>query len=237
MLLRSQARRRRLLGVAGLGVVATLLGCNGSSQQVLAGGGADTRSWDQVVKTVEKSVVRVDVNLCDGWAKGSGFVLRPGHIITNAHVVEGGTDATFDKPGGSSGSATGWSANTTEDLADVTTSDPTPPPLTLATADPVPGDQVRVVGYPLGGPLTVTSGRVIEFVDGEQYGQPGPVIRISAAIRPGNSGGPLIDSHGRVLGVVFAVQIADGVALAIPASRLSADLPGLGSMAVAPTVC
>ncbi len=218
-------------------VAATLGACGAPASQILAGGGADRQTWQRAVSVAQESVVRINVDTCDGSAKGSGFVVATGQIITNAHVVEGATSADFDQPEGANDPIQRWFANPTEDLAIVTTSSSTSKPLQLAQADPVPGDAIRVAGYPLGGALTITSGRVIEFVDGERYGQPGRIIRISAAIRPGNSGGPVLDSHGRVLGVVFAVQLADGVALAIPVSRLRADLADLTSMPAAPASC
>ena len=187
------AGRCSLMTVAAVMVTTgTLVACGAPASQILAGGGGDRQTWQRAVSVAEQSVVRINVDTCDGGAKGSGFVISSGRIITNAHVVEGATRADFDQPAGANDSVQKWFANPTEDLAIVTTSATTAKPLQLAPADPVPGDSIRVAGYPLGGALTITSGRVIEFVDGELYGQPGRIIRISAAIRPGNSGGPLL---------------------------------------------
>jgi S1-C subfamily serine protease len=79
-----------------------------------------------------------------------------------------------------------------------------------------PGSDIAAVGYPLGGPLTLARGVVIDRVAGEPFGVEGPVARISAEVQPGNSGGPLLDDRGRVAGVVYAIEIATGHGLAIP---------------------
>ena len=87
-----------------------------------------------------------------------------------------------------------------------------------------------VVGYPLGGPLTTTYGRLLGFApisryhryfpDGfHDYGQ---VMRITAPVKHGNSGGPVLDTQGRVIGVVYGFDPqANGVALALPISTVA----------------
>lgn len=62
---------------------------------------------------------------------------------------------------------------------------------------------------------------MIEYVDGARFHAAGCVIRASVDLRSGNSGGPLLDAAGHVAGVVFAVQVHDGIALAVPVSRLA----------------
>jgi S1-C subfamily serine protease len=101
----------------------------------------------------------------------------------------------------------------------------------LAAHDPVAGDLVRALGFPGGGQFTATEGRVVADVDGEKYGHHGQLLKVSAEIHPGNSGGPLIDVSGHAAGVVFAIGLTDGRALSIPVSRLRStlteDLPEL----------
>ena len=84
----------------------------------------------------------------------------------------------------------------------------------------VSGERVTAVGYPLGGELRLTAGVVVDLVDGSQFEIPGRVIRLTAPAQPGNSGGPLLDRTGRIVGVVFAKEIATGLTLAIPIATL-----------------
>lgn len=114
------------------------------------------------------------------------------------------------------------------DLAAVTRSDRLPPALPLGV-DPVPGDLVRALGYPGGGAFTATDGWLIEYRDGSQYGRPGMVLATSVEVEPGNSGGPLVDADGKVVGVVFAIDLTDGDGLAIPVSLLTGSQRGTWS--------
>jgi S1-C subfamily serine protease len=100
---------------------------------------------------------------------------------------------------------------------------------TLSTSAVPPGTQVWAAGYPEGDQLSVTPGIVIDYVDGTRYGESGQVMEISNTIQPGDSGSPLLDSEGRVVGVVFATETATGDGLAIPASTLSQYLKSPGS--------
>lgn len=84
------------------------------------------------------------------------------------------------------------------------------------------GARVTAVGYPLGGQLRLTTGVVVDLVDGAKFQIPGRVIRLTAKALPGNSGGPLLDRTGKIVGVVFAKEIATGLTLAIPIATLKA---------------
>jgi S1-C subfamily serine protease len=67
---------------------------------------------------------------------------------------------------------------------------------------------VTAVGYPLGGQLTLSPGRVIRYLDGRtlppEIAFDGPVMQLSARIKHGDSGGPVLNGHGRVVGIVYA---------------------------------
>jgi S1-C subfamily serine protease len=81
------------------------------------------------------------------------------------------------------------------------------------------------MGYPLGGPLTVGRGRVLKMTP--DPGGSGPAeIEASVDILPGNSGGPLVDTRGQVVGIVRAIDLADGSALAIPDAQIKVLLSG-----------
>ncbi len=72
-----------------------------------------------------------------------------------------------------------------------------PPALGVAPA-PKPDDRITVVGYPLGGELTLSSETVIDRTDGGNFGVEGTIARITANVQPGNSGGPVLNAKGFV---------------------------------------
>ncbi len=198
--------------------------CISSGGSVLAGDDLSQHEWVDLVADVRRSVVRVDVSLADGHGYGTGWVAGAGLLVTNAHVVEGAQGRVGLHGDHVDGEGLVADVHRSEDLATLRSSTELPQSLDLAEADPVPGDLVRALGYPLAGPFTATEGRVIEYVDGGRFGVVGCVIRTSVNLRPGNSGGPLLNANGDVVGVVFAVQVSDGVALAQPVSSVSAVL-------------
>lgn len=94
-------------------------------------------------------------------------------------------------------------------------------PLTAKFGEPLAaGAVVNVVGYPRGGALTITKGTVVDRIEGDRFGVPGIVMRLTARVEPGNSGGPVLDRDGRLVGIVYALEIATGFALAIPIDTL-----------------
>ena len=96
----------------------------------------------------------------------------------------------------------------------------------LDRATPKVGDVVLAIGSPLGLEKTVTSGIISAM--GRRFLQIGDVIQIDAAINIGNSGGPVVDSEGRLVGVAFAGFVnQQGLSFIIPAERLAAALPAM----------
>ena len=91
---------------------------------------------------------------------------------------------------------------------------------------PQVGDTVLAIGSPGGLEKTVTSGIVSAL--SRRFLQIGDVIQIDAAVNPGNSGGPVIDTSGRLVGIVFAgIEQYQGLNFAVPAERLAAALPAM----------
>ena len=91
---------------------------------------------------------------------------------------------------------------------------------------PQVGDTVLAIGSPGGLEKTVTSGIVSAL--GRRFLQIGDVIQIDAAVNPGNSGGPVVDTSGRLVGIVFAgIEQYEGLNFAVPAERLAAALPAM----------
>jgi putative serine protease PepD len=159
--------------------------------------------------------------------EGSGFVLdKDGHIVTNAHVVDGADAITVTFSNGKQAQATLVGEDASSDVAvikvDVPTEELTPLPLG-SSANVKVGDAVVAIGSPFGYEGTVTTG-IVSALDRSVDAPNGyPItgaIQTDAAINPGNSGGPLLDSAGNVIGV--NAQIAsnsggnDGVGFAIP---------------------
>jgi S1-C subfamily serine protease len=95
-----------------------------------------------------------------------------------------------------------------------------PPP--LQQGEPRSGSEVAILGYPENGPLTAKPGRVgrtstVLSVDAYRRGPvPRRITSLRGQVQPGNSGGPLVDSAGRVVGTVFAARIEGGAGYAVP---------------------
>jgi putative serine protease PepD len=177
-------------------------------------------------------------------AQGSGFVYdASGHVVTNAHVVDGAESVQVTFANGKTYDATVVGTDPSTDLAVLEVDAPASllVPLTLADSSKIAvGDTVVAIGSPFGLQNSVTSGivsalgRSMEAPNG--YTINGS-IQTDAAINHGNSGGPLLDMDGRVIGV--SAQIAsesggnDGVGFAIPSNTVSsivAQLIGDGSV-------
>jgi S1-C subfamily serine protease len=165
---------------------------------------------DPEVRAASGSVVRVLGTACGLGVEGSGWVAGPGLVVTNAHVVAGESDTTVT-PAGSSSSrdATAVHYDPSNDLALLRVGGLDNAALAFAP-DVRSGTTGAVLGYPENGPLTITparAGATGPVITQDSYGR-GPVTRELTAlrgdVRSGNSGGPLVDGDGRVLGTVFA---------------------------------
>jgi S1-C subfamily serine protease len=148
---------------------------------------------------------------CGTQSEGSGFVISPEHVLTNAHVVAGVRTMTVTTPGpnGRTLAATVVLFDSRRDVAVLYVPGLHRP--ALAFGGPLErGASAVVVGYPEGGPFTAVPARVEgrQEVTGPDIYQQSDVTRdvysLRADVRPGNSGGPLLGTDGRVDGVVFA---------------------------------
>jgi len=166
-----------------------------------------------------RMTVRIRNVGCSSLSTGSGFALDSTTLLTNRHVVADSADLQISTYDGRDVAVTAATTAALADLAIVRTAEPLPAAPVLADADPVTGDAVTVVGYPLGGQLTVTSGHVIgETTDplNESFGE---VLVTDAAVEPGSSGSAALDSAGRVVGVVYAKNTT-GQSFILPVSTL-----------------
>lgn len=176
------------------------------------------------VREASRSVVRVsgEAGDCHNVVSGSGFVVAPDRVMTNAHVVAGVDSPIVRAPGELPARGRVVHVDEVNDLAVVATDGLDAPALTVADSTPTGGESV-IVGYPQGGPLTLSPARVLSdrraVVTVGDGSAPRPVVTLAAAISPGNSGGPVIGTTGEVVGVVFAKGVTvEDVAYAAPAS-------------------
>ena len=163
---------------------------------------------DPDVLRAGRSVVRVLGTSCGLGLEGSGWVAAPGLVVTNAHVVAGENDTTVSTQEGASFDAIPVHYDSRNDIAVLRIGGALPS--LQAAPDPPRGAGGAVLGYPENGPYAVAPARFgdsSEVISEDSYGR-GPIERTIAslrgAVRSGNSGGPIVDSRGRVMGTVFA---------------------------------
>ena len=149
-----------------------------------------------------------------GLSMGTAWIAAPGFAVTNNHVVAGRTDISLVHPDGSYAPATVAAVDEDNDLALLAVEDrcTLPPALPLAASAPGLGAPVFTVGFPepalMGASAKLSTGRV---TGGSGAGGDGRTLQISVPVTHGNSGGPLVDLHGRVVGVVSAMIDQAGV--------------------------
>ncbi|MEO8092979.1 MAG: MarP family serine protease [bacterium] len=162
------------------------------------------------------SVVKVLGTACGLGVEGSGWVIAPELVATNAHVIAGEADTTVSpRPGSPELDAEAVHYQPRNDFALLEV-----PGLGLSAlelvGDPQSGTAGAVLGYPENGPFTVVPARLgttAEVVSQDSYGR-GPVKRrmtsLRGGVRSGNSGGPMVDGEGRVLTTVFGSEQTKG---------------------------
>ena len=176
-----------------------------------------------------QAVVKVASLGCGGQVTGSGFPVATGYIVTNAHVVSGTSAHTIITPGGVEMQATVVFFDPERDIAVLYSPEFRAAPLIFGPAER--GTNGAVIGYPGGGPEQVSPAVVDGRVPARGYDiyNSNLVTReiyvIQARVRPGNSGGPLVDLEGRVLGLVFATSAGDPTqAYALTDGEIAGDI-------------
>lgn len=172
------------------------------------------------IRRASTSVVRILGTACGLGVSGSGWVAGSGLVVTNAHVVAGQDDTTVDSTATPPLPARVVAFDSHNDVAVLRVDGLNAPP--LQQAEPDPGSAVAVLGYPENGPLTAKAGRIgrtTAILTVDAYGR-GPVSRritsLRVRVRRGNSGGPVLDSAGRVVGTVFAARVDGEAGYAVP---------------------
>lgn len=162
-----------------------------------------------------------------GNSLGSGFAIGENCIVTNAHVIENVHSITLTSYEGDKYTASLLGIDEDKDIAVLVIKDASFPYLKMANLSTVKiGDDIYAIGAPKGMAYTLTKGTVSakeRIVENESF------IQIDAAINDGNSGGPLLNDAGEVLGMnTMKMTDSEGIGLAIPADRVASTLKELG---------
>lgn len=201
-----------------------------------------TLSLTEIFEKAEPGVVRVNTiqnqTASETGGVGSGFVFdKKGHIITNAHVIEGSTKTVVTFLDGRSYNAEiiGMDEYTDIGVIKVNADLKLLNPLSLGDSSNLNvGEPIAAIGNPFGLSGSMTSGIVSQMgrllPSGSGYSIP-DVIQTDAAINPGNSGGPLLNMRGNIVGINTAIQSTTGeftgVGFAIPSQTVAKIVPTL----------
>jgi len=181
------------------------------------------------IKAAASETLKIRGYGCGGIVYGSGFPVGPGMVLTNAHVVAGTQGTMVVNPAGGPLTARVVLFDPERDVAILYVPRLALAPIGEAAAQQ--GTQGAAIGYPGGGPVKVTPAVVNGEVQAEGrdiYGQ-NLVVRhiwiLQADVLPGNSGGPLVDLDGNVLGVIFAASTGQqGTAYALTDTEVQPDI-------------
>jgi S1-C subfamily serine protease len=154
------------------------------------------------------SVVKLQGTACGVGTQGSGWVVRPGLVATNAHVIAGHEGTRLFAPNGQSLSAQPVYVDSDNDIALLRVRGLEAARLATRarTGESIP---VALLGYPRNGPLTAvagTAGRPRTVLSPDAYGRgtgPRVVVPLRGGVQPGDSGGPVVDRRGRVVAMIF----------------------------------
>ena len=187
---------------------------------------------DAIARPAIGSTVRIQSSACGKLLIGTGFEVRPGYVVTNAHVIAGADRSLVSLDG----SPDRWQAvpvffDPELDVALLRVAGLSVPSLILAAQAPPRGTVAAALGHPGGAALTVVPAAVTAEVQArgrDLYGSSivvRSIIELQSAIRPGDSGGPLVLPDGTVGGLVFADSRTDpNVGYALDPAAVAADI-------------
>jgi S1-C subfamily serine protease len=199
---------------------------------------------DPDVRLASRGVVKIQGTACGLGVEGSGWVARGGIVVTNAHVVAGQHDTTVQLGGeGPSLTAQPVLFDPHDDIAILRVEGLGGRVLPIA-ADPRSGASGAILGFPQNGPYDVRAGRLGStrtVITQDAYGR-GPVQRsivtLRGTVRPGNSGGPMVDARGRVVATVFAAtRSGTPGGYGIPNAVVTRDLDRVADSSVSTGPC
>lgn len=168
-------------------------------------------NYTGIINKVSGSVVRVQGIGCGGLVNGSGWVLSGNRVVTNAHVVAGvNNPKVYDANGTHNARVVLFDFK--NDVAVLAVSRLAGTPLEIDTTPLETNSTALIIGYPGGGKQSALTAAVLDRVDAlgrDIYGQTKTVRNVyvlQTTVIPGNSGGPMLDTDGRVVGVVFGTS-------------------------------
>ena len=242
--------RRRFLAGTALAAGTILAGCSTESEQTTETEdetfdvGTRNTSGSQTVEPVDggrfvdafqqakNSVVQIQVQTARGGGSGTGWLFdEQNHIVTNEHVVDGAERifVRFRNSGWLTGEVLGEDVYSDLAVVAVDQRPDTATPLSLVTEDPAVGTEVLAIGNPFGLAGSVSSG----IVSGVNRTLPAPndfsipdAIQTDAPVNPGNSGGPLVNLDGDVIGVINSGG-GDNIGFAISGALTNRVVPAL----------
>lgn len=196
-----------------------------------------------VVGTARPSVVKIRgvATACQKVLEGTGFVVAPNRVMSNAHVVAGSDSVTVEAEG-KKYDATVVSYDPNQDISILAVPDLPQKPLVFADQPAKTGTDAVVLGFPGGGDFAATPARVREIIElsGPDIYKTTTVNRevytIRGTVRQGNSGGPMINRAGDVIGVVFGAAVDDDdTGFVMTTNEVSRQLAQIGNTAPVPT--
>ncbi len=196
-----------------------------------------------VVEAVRPSVVKIRgvAPGCQKVLEGTGFVVAPNRVMSNAHVVAGSDSVTIESDG-ETYEATVVSYDPNADISVLDVPNLPARALPFAEEPAVTGTDVLVVGYPGGGEFAATPARIREIIElnGPDIYRTTTVMRevytIRGTVRQGNSGGPLINRGGQVVGVIFGAAVDDtDTGFVLTTNEVSQQFAKIGNTERAPT--
>ncbi len=190
----------------------------------------DMGELNAAVKMARASVVKVEGEGCSSIVEGTGFIAADNQVVTNAHVVAGVKNPyIISQNGKHSAKVVLFDANL--DIAILRATGLIGAPLAIESQNVADGTPVAVLGYPEDAGFTAGPGVTLEtfIAQGRNIYNQGhterEVYSLKADVRQGNSGGPILDKDGKVVGVIFAKSINyDGVSYALTTKQVIADL-------------
>ena len=168
---------------------------------------------------LERVALRVRVRTCTTYGTGSAWMLDEKHAITNRHVIEGATNIALTAYNGEEFSVKSSVLDRDSDLALITINGTFPEAATIADSEPAHASELTVAGYPEGEALHVVAGPYRGLVEDEIANREDLVYQLNVVAKPGNSGSPVANADGEVVGVLYAAD-SSSTAYAVTLSSL-----------------
>lgn len=222
--------------VIGNGIPTLLEGLEQGQPVAVPNASTDTPGLNRAAESVLK--IAGTAFECGQNQTGTGFVISPGRVVTNAHVVAGVSQPVVEVPGGGAMPGRVVYFDTRHDLAVLAVDGLPAAPLALSPDLPN-GSPAAFAGYPHGGPFQSKPATVQDITTvlvPDIYGNspaPEEIYRLAGDVQPGNSGGPLLTTDGLVAGVIFAKATSDtamGFAITMDdLTPVASQAPGLSA--------